>query len=222
MKYKIKKNQIKAILGYQIDLAQMKLEDGITIVEAEKFEPEYSVGIVTAEGVIPMPVGEYKLEDGNILVVEVEGIIASVSPEAEEEAMPEADHPAAEATEPQMEAAPSAPAPQAKRIVESVSKETFFAEIEKIRQMTANREAAIQAAIQGKPFDLAAADAGHGFGRAVSIDCKDELVAVDGGFGHADGPGGRVLHQDALVQGVAHADQHRSVRLEAGFHRDQA
>jgi len=133
MKYKIKKNQIKAILGYQIDLAQMKLEDGITIIEAEKFEPEYSVGIVTAEGVIPMPVGEYKLEDGNILVVEVEGIIASVSPEAEEEVMPEAEHPAAEATEPQMEAAPSAPAPQAKRIVESVSKETFFAEIEKIR-----------------------------------------------------------------------------------------
>ena len=68
MKYKIKKNQIKAILGYQIDLAQMKLEDGITIVEAEKFEPEYSVGIVTAEGVIPMPVGEYKLEEGKVVV----------------------------------------------------------------------------------------------------------------------------------------------------------
>ena len=48
--------------------------------------------------------------------------------------MPEADHPAAEATEPQMQAAPAAPAPQAKRIVESVSKETFFeAEVEALK-----------------------------------------------------------------------------------------
>ncbi len=134
MKYKIKKNQIKAILGYQIDLAQMKLEDGITIVEAEKFEPEYSVGIVTEEGVIPMPVGEYKLEDGSILVVEAEGIIAAVK-QAEEEADVEVEIEVApeQAVEPMMEAAPAAPAPQAKRIVESVSKETFFAEIEKIR-----------------------------------------------------------------------------------------
>ena len=37
--------------------------------------------------------------------------------------------------------------------------DNYPAEIEKIRQMTANRESAIQAAIQGKPFDLAAADA---------------------------------------------------------------
>jgi len=128
MNYKIKKNQVKAILGFQVKLAQMKLEDGVTIIEAESFEPEYSVGIVTADGVIPMPIGEYKLEDGNILVVQVEGVIASISPEAEEEEAPEVP---AEATQPEMEAA--APAPQAKRIVESVSKETFFAEIEKIR-----------------------------------------------------------------------------------------
>jgi predicted RNase H-like nuclease (RuvC/YqgF family) len=46
--------------------------------------------------------------------------------------MPEAAHPAAEATEPQMAAEPSAPSP--KRIVESVSKETFFeAEIEALK-----------------------------------------------------------------------------------------
>ena len=129
MEYKSKKNRVKAALGFQVNLEQMKLEDGITIVEAESFEPEYSVGIVTADGIVPMPVGEYKLEDGNILVVEVEGIIKSISPEAQEEVMPEAEHPEAEVTEPQMEAQ----APSPKRIVESVSKETFFAEIEKLR-----------------------------------------------------------------------------------------
>jgi regulator of replication initiation timing len=132
MNYKNKLNQIKALLALEVKLAQMKLEDGITIVEAEAFEPDYSIGIVTADGIVPMPVGEYKLEDGNVLVVEVEGIIASISPEVEEEAMPEAAHPEAEITEPQMEAEPSAPSP--KRIVESVSKETFFeAQIEALR-----------------------------------------------------------------------------------------
>jgi hypothetical protein len=127
MEYKSKKNLIKAALGFQVNLAQMKLEDGITIVEAEAFEPDYSIGIVTADGIVPMPVGEYTLEDGKILVVAVEGIIAEVK-----DAMP------AEAPE-----APEAPvnvtveadtqAPQPKRVVESVSKETFFAEIEKLK-----------------------------------------------------------------------------------------
>ena len=131
MEYKSTKNRVKAVLGFQINLAQMKLDDGITIIEAEEFAPDFSVGIVTADGVVPMPVGEYTLEDGNVIVVEVEGIIKSVAPVAAEEAMPEAAHPTAEATEPQMAAEPQAP--QAKRVVESVSKETFFAEIEKLR-----------------------------------------------------------------------------------------
>jgi len=137
MEYKNKLNKIKAVLSMEVKLAQMKLEDGITIIEAESFEPDYSIGIVTADGIVPMPVGEYKLEDGNILVVEVEGIISSIAPEAEEEVMPEAAHPAAEAGEPMPEeviAPQMSEEPKAKRIVESVSKETFFAEIEKLRQ----------------------------------------------------------------------------------------
>lgn len=128
MEYKSKKNVIKAALGFQVNLAQMKLEDGITIVEAESFEPDYSVGIVTADGIVPMPVGEYKLEDGKILVVAVEGIIAEVK-EAEAEEAPMEEAPVEINVE--AEAEPQAPSP--KRIVESVSKETFFAEIEKLR-----------------------------------------------------------------------------------------
>ena len=38
MEYKSKKNLIKAAMGLQVNLAQMKLEDGITIIEAESFE----------------------------------------------------------------------------------------------------------------------------------------------------------------------------------------
>ena len=124
MEYKSKKNLIKAALGFQVNLAQMKLEDGITIVEAEAFMPDYSIGIVTADGIVPMPVGEYTLEDGKILVVAVEGIIAEVK-----DAMP------AEAPEAPVNVTVEADtqAPQPKRVVESVSKETFFAEIEKLR-----------------------------------------------------------------------------------------
>jgi hypothetical protein len=127
MEYKSKKNRVKAALGFQVNLAQMKLEDGITIIEAESFEPEFSVGIVTADGVVALPVGEYKLEDGKILVVAVEGIISEIKEEMPEEVAPEE----APIVEVEVEAETQAPSP--KRIVESVSKETFFAEIEKLR-----------------------------------------------------------------------------------------
>jgi hypothetical protein len=127
MEYKSKKNRVKAALGFQVNLAQMKLEDGITIIEAESFEPEFSVGIVTADGVVALPVGEYKLEDGKILVIAVEGIISEIKEEMPEEVAPE------EAPEVEVEVEAEAQAPSPKRIVESVSKETFFAEIEKLR-----------------------------------------------------------------------------------------
>jgi len=125
MNYKNKLNQIKALLSMEVKLAQMKLEDGITIIEAESFEPDFSVGIVTADGIVPMPVGEYKLEDGSILVVAVEGIIAEIKQEeAEAEVEVEVEVAPEEVVEPMMEAEAAAPSP--KRIVESVSKETFF------------------------------------------------------------------------------------------------
>jgi len=128
--YKNKLNQIKSLLSLEVKLAQAKLEDGITIVEAESFEPDFSVGIVTADGIVPMPVGEYTLEDGKIVVIEVEGIIKEVKDAVKEEApMPEEEAPMPEAeVEVEVEAEV-----QPKRIVESVSKETFFAEIEKLR-----------------------------------------------------------------------------------------
>jgi len=157
MEYKNKLNQIKALLSLEVKLAQMKLEDGITVVEAESFEPEYSVGIVTPDGIVPMPVGEYELQDGSMVVVEVEGIIASIGPKAEEEEVaPEAEAAPApeEVVAPEMEASPSAPQP--KRIVESVSKESFFeaqvaelkAEIEALKLAAQQKEEEVQLASQ--------------------------------------------------------------------------
>ena len=122
-------NEIKTLLGMEVRLAQMKLDNG-TVIEAEAFEPEMAVFIVNEEDRIAMPVGEYVLEDGNILKVDVEGIIAAI--EMPEEEMPENEEEVASPAE-EVEVEASAPVATPKRIVESVSKEMFFSEIEKLR-----------------------------------------------------------------------------------------
>lgn len=83
-------SKIMELLNLQdeVKLESMKLENGTTI-EAEAFEANQEVFIVTEEDEkIALPVGEYTLEDGRILVVAEEGIIAEVNeagePEAEE------------------------------------------------------------------------------------------------------------------------------------------
>ena len=121
-------NEIKTLLGMEIKLAQMKLEDGVTVIESEVFEAEAAVFIVNGEDRIALPVGEYKLEDGMLLKVEVEGVIASIEMPEEEEVAPETEE--VETTnEEEMSAAPATP----KRVVESITKEMFFSEIEKLR-----------------------------------------------------------------------------------------
>jgi hypothetical protein len=79
-------NQIKTLLGMEVKLETIKLIDGITIFEADTFEAEKEVFIVTEdEQKIPVPIGEYELEDGRILVVVEEGIISELKEKAEEE-----------------------------------------------------------------------------------------------------------------------------------------
>ena len=121
-------NQIKELLGMEVKLAQMKLQDGVTVIEAEAFEPEMAIFIVNDEEKVPMPVGEYMLEDGNVLKVEVEGVIASI--EMPEEEAPEVEV-EVETTKKEEEMATEAATP--KRVVESVTKEMFFSELEKLR-----------------------------------------------------------------------------------------
>ncbi len=58
-------------------LAQATLKNG-TVIESENFEAGQEVFIVTEDEKVALPVGEYELEDGETLVVEEEGIIASI------------------------------------------------------------------------------------------------------------------------------------------------
>jgi len=70
-------NKIKTLLNLEVKLEEMKLENG-TIIEADSFEKGKEIFIKTDDEKVAMPVGEYILEDGKLLVVEEEGIIADM------------------------------------------------------------------------------------------------------------------------------------------------
>jgi len=111
--------EIKKLLGMEIKLEQMTLDNG-TVIEAEMFEAGQAVFIVNGEDRVALPVGEYTLDNGMILVVEVEGEIKEIK-EMEVEA-PEEE--AAPEVEVEVEAA-QAPA-TAKKVIESTVKESHF------------------------------------------------------------------------------------------------
>ena len=101
----------------KVELAQMTLENG-TVLEAEEFAPDFEVFIITEEDKIAVPVGEYTMEDGRILVVEEEGIIKEIKSEEAEDEAPE--------VEVEVEAAEE---------MAYVSKEEFSAAVEEIKAM---------------------------------------------------------------------------------------
>tara|TARA_R110001606_G_scaffold346665_1_gene495619 strand:+ start:29 stop:625 length:597 start_codon:yes stop_codon:yes gene_type:complete len=70
-------NDIKTLLNIEVKLEEMKLENG-TVITTESLEKGNEVFIVTDDEKVAMPVGEYILEDGKLLIVEEEGIIADV------------------------------------------------------------------------------------------------------------------------------------------------
>jgi len=93
-------NKIKTFLGeettdiveniekQEVELAQAKL-DNDTVLEAESFEAGQEVFIVTEDDKVALPVGDYTMEDGKMLVVAEEGIIAEIKEATEEEATDE-------------------------------------------------------------------------------------------------------------------------------------
>ena len=125
-------SKIKVALGMEISLEQMALENG-AIIEADKFEAGTEVFIVNEDERIALPVGEYLLEDGKTLVVAEEGVISEIK-EMEEEAVEE--EAPAEPVEEEVEASTETATP--KKVVESITKEMFFTEIEKLRSEIAD------------------------------------------------------------------------------------
>ena len=122
----------------EIKLESMKLDNG-TVIEAEAFEANQEVFIVTEEDEkIALPIGEYTLEDGRILVVAEEGIIAEVR-EAEEEAPAQEEAPEVEEVE-QAEEEPKEEMSYATKEELSAAVEEMKAMIEEIKAMMSPKE----------------------------------------------------------------------------------
>ena len=135
-------NKVRELLGMEVKLAERMLEDGQTKIEAEEFAEGFQVAIVTEdEQKIPMPVGEYKLDgdDGEMLVIKEEGIIAEIKKEAEEEEEVETK----EEEKEEVEAATEETKP-VKKTVESIVKETFFSEIEALKKENEELKAEVE------------------------------------------------------------------------------
>jgi len=80
-------NKVKELIGVELSqevkLAQATLETG-AVIESEDFAVGSEVFIVTEDEKVALPVGDYTLEDGETLIVEEEGIIASIGATEEE------------------------------------------------------------------------------------------------------------------------------------------
>jgi hypothetical protein len=108
--------EIKRLLGMEIQLEQMTLDNG-TVIEAEVFEAGQAVFIVNGEDRVALPVGEYILDNGMILIVAVEGEIAEIK-----EATPTQEEAPEVEVEVEQAAEPTAP----KKVIESTVKESHF------------------------------------------------------------------------------------------------
>jgi len=122
-------NKVRTLLGMEVKLEQMKLDNG-AILEAEVFEAGAEIFVVADEERVAVPVGEYEA-DGKIIVIEEEGIIAEIKEaQAEEEAPAEEEEAKSEEVE-EEELATEVASP--KKVVKSITEEMFFSEIEKLR-----------------------------------------------------------------------------------------
>jgi hypothetical protein len=83
-------NRVLATLGLKpeeavvVDLAQVKTEDGQATFESDNFAVGEAVFIVTPDGNIPTPEGEFALENGNTMTVDANGTIVEIATKEEE------------------------------------------------------------------------------------------------------------------------------------------
>ena len=120
-------SRVMELLGYKksevkVDLLEKKTSDGETTFDSESFAIGEPVFIVTEDGNIPVPEGEYSLEDASMIKVDATGIIVEVSTAGEE---------IEEVETAKMQNAPmkeeTGKPVAAKTIIETMTKETRFA-----------------------------------------------------------------------------------------------
>ena len=122
----IEKFNVEPIVSTEQSFTEAKLMDGVTIVQydGEELAQGMPVNVVTPEGILPMPDGEYYLEDGSKLVV-MGGLVAEYEkaeelPEGETNAPVAVAEPTTPATgEMEVKTAP-------KRVIKSQVEEHIF------------------------------------------------------------------------------------------------
>lgn len=84
-------SEFKAMFAKEVKLAEWKTEDGSITLVTETEVPAIggTISIMTPEGNVPAPVGDYILNDGTTIKVDEIGIIGELSTKAEEQAPPE-------------------------------------------------------------------------------------------------------------------------------------
>ena len=145
--------EIKRLLGMEIQLEQMTLDNG-TVIEAEVFEAGQPVFIVNGEDRVALPVGEYILDNGMILVVAVEGEIAEIKEAAPaEEETPEVE------VEVEQAAEPTAP----KKVIESTVKESHFSkeDVDALKSEIENLKTELASMKEVKEVELSAQPLTH-------------------------------------------------------------
>ena len=149
-------NKVKEVLGVELSeeqevkLAQAELENG-TVIESENFTEGSEVFIVTEDEKVALPVGEYNLVDGEVLVVSEEGIIASIG--AKEEAPAEEEVEAAEEEKEEMNYATKEELAEVKEMIEEIKamldpKEEMSAEAETVEESTEELSAEVKEEIK--------------------------------------------------------------------------
>jgi hypothetical protein len=155
------KNFLIELTGVEPEVLETKLEDqvladGQTTIQADMFEPGQNVFIVVPDAEpVPLPVGEYELTDGKILVVKEDGVIDSIV-EATEENTEEAE------TEVPVEAEKTPEQTKVKKIVRSQVEEQHFSALEekiaeleaKIVELSKVTDSVVELAEEPKPIQF--------------------------------------------------------------------
>lgn len=131
--------ELTGIENEAVNLEDQMLADGQTTIQADMFEAGQNVFIVVPDAEpVPLPVGEYELADGKILVVEQDGVIASIN-----EAPATEENPAEAETEVPVEAEKTPEQAKVKKIVRSQVEEQHFSKVEELENKVKELEAKI-------------------------------------------------------------------------------
>ena len=156
------KNFLVELTGVAPEVLDTKLEDqvlpdGITTIQADAFESGQNVFIVVPDAEpVPLPVDEYELEDGKILVVKEEGVIDSIVEATEENT----EEPKEEGIPVEAEKTPEQA--KVKKIVRSQVEEQHFSELEekiaeleaKIVELSKVTDSVVELAEEPKPIQF--------------------------------------------------------------------